>query len=471
MDEGVRGDNNNGHGVYFVSFFISKEEKMTRKIVWSGILVIVLVFVMMVIGCDIDFNFYGNDNTNEGDGGGSGGGKNTFTSEPISLQEALNNSVVEQESASMAEFRSANYDPDLGYIIVTYKVGTIRDMFLQYLSVAVAAEAGREFTYTEIRGHNEITQTENINTIAMNFSGTIWAAGAGAIAGANVFAGLGSLSGLGAQVKKGAYAVSGAAAGRFRFDFKSVSTTRYTETYQDFLIISNSIKQDMSIYPAGRRYAVAAFADVGVYQILRYDPQTMTATAIPGESLWFNVESMPYWDMYEYSREEELSIPQQLIPFERVDVVVTEADLHKSFRSYTETRANQISYIGGNYNEVKRESFNHDLLIPILKQLGYTKLRIDVSFDYQAHQIFSKYCATLRVIIENHNNTELGRSEFGCTHVSTRASFSKEVSIDSLNSNTGQLTIKWHRIPDGHIFSWPDEFMVSNRTITITAIE
>ena len=403
------------------------------------------------------------------EGGGGNGDEIIITKEPLSVQEALNNAVVKQESASAAEFQSANYDPDLGYIVLTYKVGTIKDMFLQYLSAVVAAEAGREFTYTEISGHSEIMQTENINTTAMNFSGTIWAAGAGAIAGANVFAGLGSLSGLGTKAKTNAYAAAGAAAGKFRFDFESVSTTMYTETYQKFLNVSNSFKQDMSIYPAGRKYAVAAFADVGIYQILKYDPQTRTAAAIPGKSLWFNVESRPYWNMYEYSKEVELSIPQQLKPFEKVNVTVTDADLFKSIKAFTETRSNPITYIGGNFNEIKKETFNHDLLLPILKHLGYTKLRINVSFDYQGHQIWSKYCATLRVMIENHNNTELGRSDFSCKHEQTRASFSTVVSIDSLNSNTGQFRILWRRIPDGHIFSWPDEFWVGNRTITITA--
>jgi len=448
---------------------------MTKKMIWLEILVIVLVF----IGCDN--NLDENENNKEEESGN--GGKINFTIEPVSVQEALDKTVIQQKSASLAKFQSANYDPDLGYIVLTYKVGTIKDMFLQYLSAVVVAEAGREFTYTEIRGHSEEIQTENINTIAMNVSGTVWAAGAGgiagagAIAGANVFAGLGSLTGVNAKAKAsanayaGAGAGAGAAAGKLDFDIKSVSTSKYTKKYQEFLVISNSIKQDMSIYPSGKKYAVAAFADVGIYQIMKYDPLTMTATAIPGKSLWFNVESLPYWDLYEYSREEELFIPQQLVPFGKVNVTVTEADLHKSIKAYMATKNNQINNIGGNFNEVKKETFNHDLLIPILKQLGYTELRIDVSFDYRAHQILAKTCAKLRVIIENHNNSELGRAEFGCKHTLTRASFSTIVSIDSLSSENGQFRILWRRIPDGSLVSWPDEFLVGNRTITITAIE
>jgi hypothetical protein len=66
---------------------------------------------------------------------------------PASVQSLLNKVITQQESDSSAEFHSANYDPDLKYIVLTYKVGTIKNMFLQYLSKAVIAEAGREFIY------------------------------------------------------------------------------------------------------------------------------------------------------------------------------------------------------------------------------------------------------------------------------------------------------------------------------------
>ncbi|MDR3356807.1 MAG: hypothetical protein LBO04_06420, partial [Spirochaetaceae bacterium] len=89
--------------------------------------------------------------------------------------------------------------------------------------------------------------------------------------------------------------------------------------YHTFFVTQDVLKQDMSIYPAGKKYAVAAFADIGIYQIMKYNPQTKTASAIPGKSLWFNVESQPVWNMYEYSSEEELSIPQKLTLFEKVN--------------------------------------------------------------------------------------------------------------------------------------------------------
>ena len=80
---------------------------MTKKIILSAILVIVPVFGMMIIGCK--------DSNDE------------IIKEPRTVQQTLNRTVVEQESASSAEFQSASYDQDLGYIILTYKIGTIKE--------------------------------------------------------------------------------------------------------------------------------------------------------------------------------------------------------------------------------------------------------------------------------------------------------------------------------------------------------
>jgi len=257
----------------------------------------------------------------------------------ISVQAALKNAEVHQESASSADFISANYDPDLNYVILTYKVGTIKDMFLQYLSTPVVADPNlKEFTYSRTVGFTKTEQIENTKTITANLNGTVLAAGAGAgaFAGASASAGLASLfKGLGmeeakAEAKASAYAAAGAgaAAGKISFDLTSVTNSKYTETYQSHFFETNKVVYDMRGLPVGKKYVVAAFADVGIYQLLKYDPQTKTATAIPKESLWFNVESLPIWGMYEYSREEELSIPQRLKPFAKVNIEVSEDDLY-----------------------------------------------------------------------------------------------------------------------------------------------
>jgi len=338
-----------------------------------GIITLMLVMALFV-GCTDPAD---EDNIIE-DTTAEGGKTKIFTDNPISVQAAINNAKTYQEPASSAEFISANYDPDLKYVVLTYKVGTIKDMFLQYLSAVVVAAPGREFTYSEIVGNSVTEQAKIMNRTAMNFSGTVWYAGAGAIAGANVFAGLASLTGLGPQAKANAYAAAGATAGKLEFDLESVTTTTYTQTYHQFFVRQNTIKQDMSIYPAGKKYAVATFADVGIYQILKYDPQTKTATAIPGKSLWFNVESEPDWDMYEYSREEELSIPERLKPFEKVNVEVKEDKLYRLEKSQTITFNVGNPRVSGWYRTNWQPI---TLVFPLLKEFGYKT----VSFEWKTY--------------------------------------------------------------------------------------
>jgi hypothetical protein len=214
----------------------------------------------------------------------------------------------------------------------------------------------------------------------MNFNATVWGAGAGAFAGASASASLLSFGSSGPEAQAKASAGAVAVAGKLSFDLEAVTTSRYTKTYTDYLVVSNSITQDMGNYPAGKKYAVAAFADVGVYQILKYDPQTKTATAIPGKSMWFNVESKPAWDMYEYSREEELSIPQKLRPFEKVNVDVKEEQLYARLE-----KSQTIEFNVGNprvpSNWYKTDWKPITLILPVLKDFGYKT----VSFEWKTY--------------------------------------------------------------------------------------
>jgi hypothetical protein len=136
--------------------------------------------------------------------------------------------------------------------------------------------------------------------------------------------------------------------------------------------------------------------------------------------------------------------------------------------SYSETRS-----INGDWNindigySSKDETFKPDLSISKLKQFGYTKLSIDVSFDYNPDSIWG---GNLRLQIVNWNKTsELGSREFG--HISgwNRASFSTTVSIDATNSDTGQFMLLWSRVENDGLFVC--HYAVGNRTITITALK
>jgi len=354
-----------------------KESFMKNAIRMMGIISLMLIMLLFA-GCANSADEGGTTENGQTDDGGRVVNK-------ISVQAALNKAEVHQESASSADFISANYDQDLQYVILTYKVGTIKDMFLQYLSTTVVADPSlKEFTYSRTVGFSKTEQIENTKTITANLNGTVLfaGAGAGAFAGASASAGLASLfKGLGLEADASAYAAAGvgAAAGKLSFDLTSVTYSRYTETYQSYFFETNKVVYDMRGLPVGKKYAVAAFADVGIYQILKYDPQTKTATAIPGETLWFNVEDMPYWHMYEYSREAELSIPQQLKPFEKVNVEVNEDDLYAGLeKSQTITFNVGNPRVSGWY---RTDWQPITLIFPALREFGYKT----VSFEWKTY--------------------------------------------------------------------------------------
>jgi hypothetical protein len=119
-------------------------------------------------------------------------------------------------------------------------------------------------------------------------------------------------------------------------------------------------------------------------------------------------------------------------------------------------------------HSAKGETFTPPALdIPKLRQFSYKTLKIDVSFRYHSESILS---GNLRLQLANYNMTnELGRAEFSHNLNWTSASFSKTVSIDATNSDTGQFTLLWIRIEnDGFLVC---KYGVGNRTITITALK
>ncbi|MDR0456168.1 MAG: hypothetical protein LBH20_05745 [Treponema sp.] len=428
------------------------------------------IFKIIVIGAVISFTMTACDNgLNSNKDGGTVEPSNTSVKEIL-----LNETITKQVSASLAKLYSAYYAHDLKCILVTYKVETIENMFLEYLSKVVIAQPNlKEFGFTEKLRYSETTQIKNINSLTVNFNATVWGAGvgsgafAGASASASVFSLLGAFSPE-AKAQAFAGAGAGATAGKLGFDIKSVTTNEYTRIYEQSYEVEHSLKYDMSQCPPGKEYAVAAFADVGIYQVLKYDLQTKTATAIPGKSLWFNVESTPKLGMYEYSKEEELSIPQQLEPFKVINIVVNEADLYMGLK-----KENNLSINGkditdiGYFDKSTTETFKPDLLIPILQQFDYTKLRINVSFDYR-RQLVSLVSIALRLRIINDNNTELGRKDFNTAINWEQGNFLLDIPINKMNSDAGEFMIEWSRVEKGVAYS---QLSVGNRTITITALK
>ena len=378
---------------------------------------------------------------------------NPVSVSPISIQSEIDNIKIQQNSD--LKFYSAIYDNDLGCIVLTYKVGVIKNMFLQYLSKVVVAGPGRKFTYTEISGHSESIQTENINMIIANVSGSVYYA----VAGASATAAAAAITSVGLVAKASAYA----SAGKLSFDLTSVSTTRYTETYTEYFWKGNSLEQDLSLYPAGKKYAVAAFADVGVYQLMKYNPDEKTAMAIEGKSLYFNVEAEPFWDVYEYLAEEELSIEKKLEPLKQVQIEVIESDLYQDLKTFfTETRTYDLDHVSSTSQTSRDETVSPELITDLLKRFGYSKVKIDVSYRFKAETIWG---GGLRLQIASAGKTrELGRKDASRNTSWGDGYYSVTVEVESLNSPAGEFMLLWSR-------TGITQYCVGRRTISITAIK
>jgi len=138
--------------------------------------------------------------------------------------------------------------------------------------------------------------------------------------------------------------------------------------------------------------------------------------------------------------------------------------------SYSETRSEHGEWDLidiGYFEKSITETFRPNLDIQKLKELGYTKLKIDIFFGYR-HNLVSLVSLNLRLRILDSNKIELRIKEFTCTPEWRRNSFSIEVPIEATNSNSGQFMIEWSRVEKGILLS---QLSVGNRTITVTALK
>jgi len=166
------------------------------------------------------------------------------------------------------------------------------------------------------------------------------------------------------------------------------------------------------------------------------------------------------------------SLPQ---PKNIITVTTTTTTTIKN--SYSETRSINGDWdlmhigegLGSSKKSISEPPFEPILDIQKLKQLGYTKLQIDISFAYRAEEIWA---GTLMLQILNYDNTELGRATFSHNNSWTRTSFSKTFEIDRMKNNTdGRFILLWSRVEESNLITWRPNFSVGNRTITITALK
>ena len=143
-------------------------------------------------------------------------------------------------------------------------------------------------------------------------------------------------------------------------------------------------------------------------------------------------------------------------------------------KSYEETRSinGNWNLVGIGYNSTD-ETYKPNLLIPILKQFGYTKLQINVSFDYRADSEFLLHNGKLRLQIANYNKSEeLGRAEFAYKpDWAGRAYFSKVFDIDKTKKDTGEFMLLWSRVENDAFLISYNKYRVGNRIITVTALK
>jgi hypothetical protein len=370
-----------------------------------------------------------------------------------------------------AEPHPASSMEDPPKVLASYSDGTSNRYLVDvgYISDMLISELGR-FRYAGNVGQSFGVSETNTTTVTNSLTTTI----SESIAISNT---LGIKVSIGEEVgaKLGGFGVEGNFAVKTNLETswsgtlsntttKSTSNTAITATaYSKGLNLGYVFKTDD---PQGSyRYVIYGVCDV--YFIIKTSPDKQTLLG------WDTVvcDRPGYEHSFEYSADGRFtSEPAGTIDFKE--------NFWKNLpsppplkTSYAETRSVNGDWDIDNIGHAsKDEIFTPNLDIPKLKQFGYTKLKIDVSFDYRSDSVWG---GNLRLQIANWNKTsELGSAEF--SHTSgwgsyTRTSFSQTVSIDATNSDTGEFMLLWSRVENDGLFVCG--YGVGNRTITITALK
>jgi hypothetical protein len=145
-----------------------------------------------------------------------------------------------------------------------------------------------------------------------------------------------------------------------------------------------------SAYKQGTYYAWAAFADVGVYQVVKYNIVTKMIEPIEGESLYFNVESQSKTAVFEYVQENDLTLPdsQKLKPFQSQLVTVNGLkDILPSSQTIIKTHVYDGDSIKAPNAGGHQHTNEYSVIIAgdLLKTYwGYTKVRVKGSYEIRA---------------------------------------------------------------------------------------
>jgi predicted small secreted protein len=400
----------------------AKEKIMRSKKILFGLYVLAALVGLALSACDT----------------GTGGGEDAQKTPPPSVQTALRKAVVERDNALLY----ARSNKEKNRIELTYKLGVIKNMFLQYhTGPTLIQPALTSLEFSNVYGYKQAEQTSVMSKFALNVSAK-----------------------LGKKLEIGPASISDEFGASVTLEWDKTFTDSYEQTFQK----SITRKYDPKYCTDGESYALASFARVGVYQVLVYNPATKTASAITdGESWWFVVESeKPTVGLYEYMEIADISFTNGFEPLDTVSVEINESDfangLQESGYRWTTTKATNLDGVGSISRD---ETYSPNLPIQLLKQSGYTRLKIDVVFYYKAENLLGGG-ARLQVADCNKAN-ELGRKDWTNLIFDTAwhdQSFSVTVGIDATRSGTGQFMLLWSK-------TGISDYCIGLRTVTITALK
>jgi hypothetical protein len=243
---------------------------------------------------------------------------------------------------------------------------------------------------------------------------------------------------------------------------KSTSNTATTATqYAESQTIKYQIGANDKDWPLGRyRYALYGVCDV--YFILKTSPDNQT---LQGWETIVCARPNDYEVCTEYVADGAFinEQPTRTIDFKEgfYKNLLSPPPLKTSHSETRDWYFNEITHT------VQNEILSPDLSIPILKKLGYTKLKIELNFDFKADSVLG---GTLRLQVADGNKAgDLGGENFAHQSNWFRSWFETIVPIDATNSDTGQFTLLWSRVEDD---GWlVCKYSVGNRIIKITALK
>jgi hypothetical protein len=252
---------------------------------------------------------------------------------------------------------------------------------------------------------------------------------------------------------------------------RSFTSTYTTETVKGF---KEKIELTATVGEHGEAaglYRYAFFTITDVYYVVKTDKAKTTVTEAyialcnrPGGG-WYLDYAPGYDDTFGKTAPGDLLKTPAIVPAE---LPVPSIKIVPPLDKWTQTRSEDgKSDITGIADAPVKETFQPNLPVASLQQLGCTKVTINVDFRYKADIFFTLVPVQLRLQIADALGTTIfGQKDLGHYPDWTGNSLAVTVPIGSLNSDTGEFTLLWNRVGSGFTHT---PFSVGRRTVSITA--